>query len=76
MRIEELPKDCSLKDPSPASSNAQKLELNTTGIGMKNKSEVFIVAKEAFKRTSSNTMFKTLLHYFYDSSQQHATKRI
>lgn len=55
------PKDCNLKDLNLASSNAQKLEVNTTGVGKKNKLKVFIVANEAFKWTSSNTMFKTFV---------------
>lgn len=75
-RNDSPPKDCSLKDLNPASSNAQKLEVNTTAVGKKNKLKFFIVANEVFKWTGSNTTFKTLLHYFYDSSQQHATKHI
>lgn len=70
------PKDRGLKHLNPASSNAHKLEANTTGAGKKNKLKVFIVANEAFKHNSSNRMFKTLLHYFYDSSRQHATKQV
>lgn len=68
------PEACRLKELNPASSNSQKLEANTAGISKKNKWKVFIVANGAFEQTSSNTMFKTLLHDFYDSSQQHATK--
>lgn len=55
-------------------SNSQKLEANTAGISKKNKRKVFIVANGAFEQTSSNTMSKTLLRDFYDSSQQHPTK--
>lgn len=75
-RNDSSPKDYSLKDPNPESSNTQNLEANTTGVSKKNKLKIFTVANEAFKRTGSNKMFKTLLHYFYDSSQQHATKHI
>lgn len=55
---------------------AQESEANTTGVGRNNKLKVFVVANKAIEKTSSNTVFKTLLHYFYDSYQQHATKHI